>query len=120
MTKTNLECFRGDTTEWILIVTRGGAPYDLTGAKMWMSARRSLSGTQIFQRTSPTGITIDPDQVTNKGKCIIKLAKTSTSDLSSEVVTLYYDVQVLSAAGDLWTVAYGDLVVTPDATLDIV
>ncbi len=120
--RTNLECVRGDMAEWTVTVTKDELPVDLTGAKLWMTALRSVGGTQIFQRTSPaTGITIDPDQESpaTRGKAVAKLATTSTSELASEIVTLYYDIQVLTAGGDLWTVSYGDLVVTPDATTEI-
>lgn len=122
MSNVDLQCVRGDTTEWDLAVVRGTTPVDLTGGKIWMTARRARGGTQIFQRTSESGqgITIDPNQVTNPGIAVIKLAVDSTSDLASELTTLYYDIQVKTAAGDVWTVNYGDLVVTPDATTETV
>ena len=118
MAKTNLTCFRGDTTEWNIAVTRAGVAYDLTNSKLWMTARRVPGGPVIFQRSSPSsGITIDPDQVTKRGKAVIKLAVDSTSGLDSEEVTLKYDIQVKTPT-DLWTVSYGDLIVTPDSTLE--
>lgn len=121
MSNLNLSCVRGDTASWTAVVTNNNVTVDLTGAKLWMTAKRGAGGAQVFQRTSLAlgGIVIDPDQVTNKGKAVVKLDPTSTSSLASEPITLYYDIQVKTAAGDLWTVSYGDLVVTPDATTDI-
>lgn len=115
---TDLTCIRGDTTSWTIVVSLNSAPVDLTGAKLWMTALRSPGGTQIFQLTSPSsgGITPDPDQTTNRGKAVVKLATSSTSGLPSEPVTLVYDIQVLTAAGDIITASYGNLLVTPDVT----
>lgn len=116
--RVDLECIRGDTTEWDLTVVRDDLPVDLTGGKIWMTARRTRGGTLVFQRTSVgLGITIAPDQVVNIGEAVIKLDSDSTSALASEEVTLYYDIQA-KVGSDIWTVSYGDLVVTPDATLE--
>lgn len=119
--KTPLDCFRGDTASFTIHVVVNEVPLDLTGAKVWMTATRSARGSRVFQRSSVAlgGITIDADQTTNPGKAVVKLAPTNTSDLEGTVVTLYYDVQVLTVGGDLLTVQYGDLVVTPDATTEI-
>ena len=115
--RVDLEAIRGDTTEWSLTVAKDDLPVDLTGAKLWMTGLRNRGGTQIFQRTSDLdgGIVIDDDQDLNPGKAVIKLAPDNTSSLASEEVTLYYDIQVKRGA-DLWTVTYGDLRITPDAT----
>jgi len=119
MSEVDLTCNRGDTTEWELVVSKNGIAVDLTGAKIWMTGRRNRGGSVVFQRTSDAlgGITIDPDQVVNPGVAVIKLATSSTSGLASETVTLFYDIQVKTLT-DLWTVNYGDLVVTPDATTE--
>lgn len=120
MSNVSLSCVRGDTTEWDLAVVKNSVPVDLTDGKIWMTGLRSRGGAVIFQRTSESGegITIDPDQDGNPGVAVIKLAIESTSGLASELTTLYYDIQVKTAAGDVWTVNYGDLVVTPDATTE--
>lgn len=122
MSNVALSCVRGDTTEWDLAVVKDTVPVDLTGGKIWMTALRTRGGSVVFQRTSAfgEGITIDPDQDANPGAAVIKLAIESTSGLASEVTTLYYDIQVKTAAGDVWTVNFGDLVVTPDATTETV
>lgn len=118
MSNIDIECFRGDTKSWALTVTNDNVPVDLTGATLTMSARRSFADTTyVFQRTSAgQGITIDPDQATNTGKAIIKLASASTSALASDTVELRYDIQVVTAAGDQWTVASGTLTVNPDVS----
>ncbi len=118
MSLINLECVRGDTTEWELAIVKNEEALDLSGAKIWMTARRNRGGNVVFQRTTDDGqgITIDPDQETNPGIAVIKLASDSTSALASETVTLYYDIQCRTADGDILTINYGNLVVTPDAT----
>ncbi len=113
----DLECTRGDTCSWMITFLIQDVPTDLTGADMWMTGRRGPGGTLIFQRTIGSGVTIDPDQVTNPGKAIIKLAPTSTSGLAAEPVTLFYDIQVL-IDGDIFTISKGKLLVTPDSTLE--
>ena len=93
MSNVALTCIRGDTTEWDLAVVRDTQPVDLTGAKIWMTGRRNRGGPVIFQRTTESGmgITIDPDQVSNPGVAIIKLAVESTSGLASEDTVCYYE-----------------------------
>lgn len=118
MIETDLECFRGDTTEWDILVAKDGIPVDLTGATVVMTAKRGFAyPTPVFQRaTGGLGIVIDPDQETNPGKCTVKLAPTSTSDLAADTTSLRYDVQVTTAGGDHLTVLYGVLTVNPDVT----
>lgn len=119
MSTINISCFRGDTKTWAVTVTQDESPIDLTGATLTMSARRSFAETgYVFQRTSAPGggITIDPDQVTNRGKAVIKLATSSTSSLPPDETVLRYDIQVVTADGDQWTVASGTLTVTPDVS----
>lgn len=122
MSLVNLSTVRGDTTQWDVTVVKNLVPVDLTGAKIWMTGLRNRSGVQVFQRTSDAsqGIVIDADQVNNRGLARIKLVPDSTSGLASELTVLYYDIQVKTATGDIWTVNYGDLTVTPDATAAIV
>ncbi len=116
--QVDLSCVRGDTAEWDLVVVRNNLNVDLTDAKIWMTARRARGGAILFQKVSDTedgGITIDSDQVANPGVAIIKLASEDTAGLAAEEVTLTYDIQVKTLT-DLWTVNFGELVVTPDAT----
>lgn len=112
---------RGDTAEWSLSIVKDLTAVNLTGAKIWMTARRNRGGNVVFQRTSEVGagITINPDQAGNPGKAVIKLASSSTSSLASETVTMFYDIQC-KVGDSVWTVNYGDLVVTPDSTTEIV
>ncbi len=117
--EVNLSCIRGDMTEWDLVVVRNSINVDLTEGQVWMTARRNRGGPVVFQKNSNDeggdGIVIDPDQVNNPGQCVIKLAVADTSALAAEVVTLFYDIQV-KVGTDIWTVNYGSLVVSPDAT----
>jgi uncharacterized protein with beta-barrel porin domain len=120
-TELDITCARGDTASWTITYAVDGNEVNLTGAKLWMTGRRNKGGAVVFQRTSTpaAGITINPDQVTYPGKAVVKLATASTSGLPSENVSLFYDIQVLTAAGDIDTIARGTLLVTPDSTLDV-
>lgn len=116
---SNLEMFRGDTKEWLVLAKRDGIAIDLTGAKVWFTARRGGAGGSIaFARTSDLGdgITIDPDQVVNRGKATVKLRVDDTAALPPERTALFYDIQVKQGT-DVWTLVAGTLYVNPDATV---
>jgi hypothetical protein len=119
MSDVNLSMTRGDTATWNITVTRDGILENLTGAKIWMTARRhSTSPTPVFQKDSASGgITIDPDQTANRGKAVIKLAVADTSILDNEEFVLRYDIQVKTATGDVFTPFTGNLTVSPEVTL---
>jgi len=56
----DIRMIRGDTLTLDLVVTQDGAPIDLTGSTMWMTAKLSandLDVDAVFQVTSPTNIT---------------------------------------------------------------
>ncbi len=120
MTDIDLDMTRGDSAEWTSIYTESGTPTDITGAKLWMTAVRGDGGPVIFSVTSDPGggITIDADQFANPGKSKIKLVSENTSGLSSEIVRLKYDVQIL-INGDIHTISSGTLTVSPDYTTAI-
>lgn len=118
---SDLEMMRGDTQEWLVVTKRDGTAVDITSAKLWFTARKyNASGTVVFSRTSDVGggITIDPDQVTNRGKATIKLRNEDTASLPSSRTILFYDVQV-KLGTDIWTVVSGNLAVNPDSTTEI-
>lgn len=118
MSDIDIECYRGDTQAWTVVVTKDALPVDLTGATLTMTAKRSYAAsTTVFTRTTGgQGVVIDADQTVNKGKAVIKLATTSTSLLPADKSTLRYDIQVITAGGDTWTVSAGQLTVKPDVT----
>lgn len=116
MTPTNLECFRGETAEWELTATKNNVAIDLTGATVWMDVRRNYATPELFTKSSATtGVTIDPDQVTNRGKARIKLATTDTEVLGNQEEILVYGVWVQTPDGDRRVVSYGQLTVKPSA-----
>ncbi len=112
------EMFRGDNAEFALSVVRNGAPVDLTGAKVWMTARRSYGSPVIFSKTS------DPDEgievvFAEGGLATVTTSNLDTAELASEEITLIYDVQVLDPTGRISTVETGTILVKPDATTDV-
>lgn len=117
MTATiNLDCNRGDTANWTITASEGGFALDLTEARLIMCARRNYASPILFERTSDAdgGIVIDPDQVGHRGQATITLKANDTLQLENDTLTLVYTIHVVSGAND-WTIARGNLVVSPIA-----
>lgn len=116
---TNLTMLRGDTFSWTTIVQRDGQAVDLTGAKIWFTGKllyTDADNAAVFQKTELSGVTIDPDQVANRGKITVTLQPADTAALPGKLTTVYYDVQVL-LGGRIETADLGTIVVSPDVTL---
>ena len=115
---TDLTMFRGDGAKFDIVVALDGLVVDITGAKLWMTARRSPGSPFTFTRTTLTtpGFTITAGAL---GKATVILDPADTSALASEPVTLIYDIQIKEASGRVWTVTSGNLTVNPDVTTDI-
>lgn len=118
--ETDIDCTRGDTAEWDLTATLDNVPVDLTGGKVWMTARWNWASPPIFQKTSDPGggITIvTPQTDPDTGKAIIVLAVEDTTVLSNQDNVLVYDIRVRTAAGREFVVVKGKLTVGADASL---
>ncbi len=114
--------FRGDSLVLEIVVKQSDVPTDLTGAKVWFTAKRTLNdldGSAIIQVSSPADITIDPDQVANPGKATIVVPASATATLGEAALQLFYDIQVKFSNGRVATVQFGQLLVTPDVTQTI-
>lgn len=101
---------RGDSKVFNLTISG-----DITGAKLWMSAKTAYNATTfVFQKTELDGIVI-----TNGpgGLATVTLVPTDTSGLPPITMKLVYDVQVKSASGLVSTVQSGTLTVEPDVTI---
>lgn len=108
---------RGDSERYLLTLTEDGAPLNLTGAEIWMTAKRdvgALDADAVFQKSVGAGITI-----TNAvgGLATVDLVPADTSDLPAATTWLVYDVQVKLADGRILTPLTGALAVEPDVTL---
>lgn len=115
---TNFSMIRGDTKRIDVSASIDGQPIDMTGTgKAWMSARRFPNSPQyVFQKSSPSsGISI-----TNGvgGLFTVTISPGDTEALPAEPVTLYYDIQVRSTTGEIYTVTTGTISVSPDITVE--
>lgn len=115
----NLGMVRGDSLVKDIEVSLNGAPLDITLDRFSFTAKRSTEDTDaeavIRKSTATTGFT-----VTNAllGQLQLRLLPADTLGLSGLVPTvLYYDLQIVRANGDVFTLSEGTLVVYPDSTI---
>lgn len=102
-------------------ITNPKVPVDLTGAKIWMTAKEALADLDadaVFQITTPTDIIIDADPATGRAKVVVPADATLAVVFPTGVaqVELFYDVQVKTVDGIVQTVAAGKLTLTEDVT----
>lgn len=96
-------------------------PVDLTGATLWMTAKKCLpdpDSKAVFQIKTPTDIVIDADPTTGRAKVTVPAAATTTVVFPKDTaqLELFYDIQVKTQTGIVQTVASGKLVLTEDVT----
>jgi hypothetical protein len=116
MGTTNITMSRGDRLDLTLRVTLSKSPYDLTGCSLWFTAKQSYvdaDAAAIIQKTVGSGITVTDAQ---KGIAAIVVLPADTEDLDGAKVNLYWDVQLETASGDVWTIVKGNLIINPDVT----
>lgn len=118
-TSANLQMIRGDSLDLDLAITQGGAPVNLAGATIWMTAKRSYADADVdavFQISSPTDIVITNAAL---GLARISVPPTATSSLvfsGAADQKFLFDIQVQLASGKVFTVRRGELTVSPDVT----
>jgi hypothetical protein len=112
--------FRGDSLVLYLAVqTQDGKAQDITGAKLWMTAKKAVGDADqaaVFQITTdapPGAIVITNAQ---QGLVAISVPPSSTAALPAAATRLYYDVQVKLSNGTIQTIEAGQLTVNPDVT----
>ena len=109
---------RGDTPVWEITVTENGAPFDLTGYTIRMTAKRNMNDSDadaVFQLSTDAGtITI-----TNAAGGIAQARplRSDTSDLTTDV-TVFVDVQIAEDGSPdvTYTVFNDTLLVQRDVT----
>lgn len=113
---SELSMFRGDTKRFTLTITRSSVAEDLAGAALRWTAKPSLadvdSATTTIRKAIGDGIT-----VTNEagGIAMLQLDPEDTIALT-KTTTYHYDVQLVTAAGDVETIDTGKITVKLDAT----
>jgi hypothetical protein len=116
-----LQAVRGDTNVFDVTMVRQNAVVDLTGAKMWFTAKSD-------QAADDTSAVIKLNSVDNPtkvlligaptiGKFQIQLDPTDTSPLTEDAY--YYDIQVKEGNGVVTTIASGVLHIVWDVTRSI-
>lgn len=122
----NYTMYRGDTLILSITVTQTlegeTTPVDLTGASLWMTAKRKPTDKDnqaVFQMTTPTDIVIDGDPTSGRAMITVPPEATASITYASDeaAVTLVYDIQVKTQTGIVQTVAVGKLLVNRDITL---
>jgi len=126
----DLVMLRGDSLPFLLTCTQTTpdgvtGPLDLTGATLWMTAKKRLTdpdSAAVFQIKTPTDIAIDADPTT--GKAVITVPAAATVDLKFDEKTgridLHYDIQVKTSNGVVQTLRKGLLHVDIDVTQAVV
>ena len=117
----NLQIVKGDTPSFNLVITDaiGGAAIDLTGALLWMTAKKKFEDNDaaaIFQKTIGSGISITDAAL---GLAKVTLVANDTKALEGFFrgrINLKYDIQLKTQAGQIFTVARGKLEVLEEST----
>lgn len=115
--------YRGDSLILDIQVTdqNTGAPVNLTGAKVWFTAKRHPRDSDAqaviakwgSEGGAQNGVSF-PDPV--NGKATITILPSDTTPLPDADDTLYYDIQVKESSGVVSTVEWGKLKVLVDIT----
>jgi hypothetical protein len=108
---------RGDTKVFdYAVVDEDGVAVDLTGGKVWFSAKKKSTDTDanavIAISSATAAVTITAG---TGGTGVITIPSTATTSLTVPTL-LYYDLQAKTATGQIFTVADGELDVTLDIT----
>lgn len=115
----NLEIVRGDTQTWedTIHEIENDIPDDITGATIIMTVKKQFTDDNteaLFQKsTGGSGIIVNPDQVTNKGKYQFTIDPADTDSLDFGVYV--YDIQ-MTLGGRVETLSSGSFIVGNEAT----
>lgn len=116
MARFNLKnLYRGDTVSLEVTVTKDGDAFSLSGSTLFFTLKTDPTAADdaaLVALETGSGIT-----VTNAaaGEALIEMAPSDTDDLPLDTA-LFADVQLKTATGDIFTVAFGTLTFTTDVT----
>lgn len=112
---------RGDDRLLRFAIKLNGSAYDLTGCTLWFTAKRLLTDSdslaQIRKGTQPAiaGLVINTPATLGTG--YISIFRADTASLPDrEKHVLHFDMQLQNAAGNVHTIASGELVIDGDVT----
>lgn len=121
MSNLNFEMIRGDTFILSLEVKKeDGTPENLTGATMKMTCKQNLDDpdlSAIFQVSNTTLEIVFTDPLNGKALITVPPAKTSGLVIVGEQVIAKYDIQLLLASTQKFTILRGGFTIFKDVTL---
>lgn len=109
----------GDDYDHDFVVQRGGSVFDLTGAKVWFTVKEDSVETDAqakLQLDSDTPANLEITDAPN-GEFTVHFLKAATEDLEG---LWDYDIQVLTAGGQVFTWARGKIEFLENLTRTIV
>ena len=106
--------FRGDTVFLNGVVTQNNAVYDLTGCKMFFTAKIDPSLDDNHASVAVSSPTLISILAPTTGSANILIPSTLTSGLP--ITQLYYDVQIVDASGNVFTAQSGLMDIINDVT----
>lgn len=113
---TTLEMWRGNTPDFLVTLTRDGAPIDLTDVLIVFTAKLSLrdedDAATTIQKTLTSGITVLSAE---DGQALVSFETEDTEDLA-QTTAYQFDVKIQEVGGRMTTVLRGVLLVHPDVT----
>ncbi len=111
-----LELIRGDTASYAGVATLNGGAYNLTGASLRFTAKRSTTDADsaaVLSKTIGAGIVVTDAAA---GKYRIDFAPGDTSGMIEPIAPLVFDVQLRTAAAEVYTLLTGYIWVVPDVS----
>jgi hypothetical protein len=110
------DLFRGDSATLTVTVTRLGVIEDLTGAKVYFTAKADLADLDddalMAYDTVAGGVTVSAPLT---GVAVVTMSAADTA-LCPVDTPIFADVQVKTAAGEIFTAAFGQLIFRADVT----
>jgi hypothetical protein len=118
--RRNLEMYRGDTYVFDVTVLNAGNPINITDYQFRMTAKYTITDTDVdavFTISSPGNIELtDP----SNGEVTVTISPANTSSLErGQTYRLYYDLQMYSAPGTVYTICNGILKINPDVSVSV-
>ncbi len=111
--KEDIEVTRGDDKRWSLLLTRrDSTPHNITGWTVFFTVKSAVTDPDASAKIAKN-ITSHASPL--NGLTLIDLSASDTASLP--VGTYYYDIQVKTDAGKIYTVQKGKFVIDYDVTI---
>jgi hypothetical protein len=110
----NFSLIRNRTYKLTCTATEGVSAVNLTGATLSLTARWSAGGDVVFTCSSPSDGIVITSPSTGVFTITIAASKTSSLPIEEGFLALPYEVLLTTTGGELYTLLYGKLVVTPN------